>query len=608
MIRSVLVAAAFACVAPALAQTAGPTGIHTHPHTAPQVATQMAPQPPAEHAFGAVVADFETLERTNDPISAGQEGDRVAQSRLPDPSVAAVERTRVALEDFRVRLAAIDARQLSPEPALDREYLSRIVASRLEGLRFDEERIPFRNDSGFFTLADYLSGVTPIRTVEDANAWIARLDGYRVYLAAHTENMRRGIRTRFMQPRVVVEAALVSMRSIPVNADASPLMNNLKTLPASIPAAQADALRDRARAIIDTKIIPAQRALLAFMQDEYLPRAPLSPSVRDQPDGAAYYAWLIRDHTTTSMTPDQVHALGLQEVARIRARMDGVIRETGFTGTFAEFLAMLRTDQRFYAKTPEELLMRASEIAKRADDQLPALFRTLPRLTYGVRPVPEAIAATYTTGRYFSGSPAQGIAGGLMINTTKLDQRALYELPALALHEGVPGHHIQIALAQERTDLAWFRRNASVTAFTEGWGLYAEYLGEEMGIYRDPYERFGRLSYEMWRACRLVADTGIHWKRWSVAKARTCFDENSALSPHNITTELERYVSWPGQALGYKIGEIAFRRLRARAEAALGTRFDVRDFHDALLRDGPLPLDLLDRRIDAWILATQQTP
>ena len=583
MIRGLVIATALVCATPASAQT------------------------PPERDFAGVVADFGAFERANDPISAGQEGDRAALSLLPDPSPATVAKNKAALEAFRTRLAAIDARQLGAEPALDREYLSRIVAGRLEGARFDEERIPFRNDSGFFSLADYLASSTPIRTVADADAWIARLDASPAYLAAHTDNMRRGLRTRFMQPRVVVEAALVSLRAIPASADASPLMGNLKTLPATIPQAQADAIRARARTAIETKVIPAQRTLLAFMEREYLPRAPTALAVRDQPDGAAYYAWLIRDHTTTRMTPDQVHALGLAEVARIRARMDGVIREAGFAGTFPGFLAMLRTDPRFYARTPDELLMRASEIAKRADDGLPALFRTLPRLPYGVRPVPDAIAPAYTTGRYFSGSPQQGVAGGYMVNTTRLDQRALYELPALTLHEAVPGHHIQIALAQERTDLPWFRRNASVTAFTEGWGLYAEYLGEEMGMYRDPYEKFGRLSYEMWRACRLVADTGIHWKRWSIAKARTCFDENSALSPHNITTELERYVSWPGQALGYKIGEIELRRLRSKAEAALGPRFDVRDFHDAILRDGPLPLDLLERRIDAWIVARQRS-
>jgi len=562
----------------------------------------------ARQTLDAIVADFETYERANDPVSAGFEGDRAALARLPDPSPAATAVRKSTLESLRARLGAVDAGALGLQAALDREFLARIVDARLQGIRFDEARAPFSNDSGFWTLGDYLGASTRIRSVEDAEAWIARLEALPGYYTVQTANLRRGMATRFMQPRVVIDAALVSLRAVPASADDSPLMDPLKTLPATIPAAQADALRARARTAIDTGALPAQRALLQFMEGEYRPRAQTRLAARDLPNGAAYYAWTIRTHTTTNMAPDEVHALGLAEVARIRGRMDDVIREAGFTGSFADFQRMLRTDPRFYAKTPEELLMRASEIAKRSDDRLPGLFRTLPRLTYGVRPVPAALAPSYTTGRYFTGSPEQGVAGGYMVNTTRLDQRGLYELPALTLHEAVPGHHTQIALAQERTDLPWFRRNAEVTAFTEGWGLYAEYLGEEMGMYRDPYEKFGRLSYEMWRACRLVADTGIHWKRWTIAQARRCFDENSALSPHNITTEIERYISWPGQALAYKIGEIELRRLRAKAEAALGPRFDVRDFHDAVLRDGALPLDLLARRIDAWIAARAAAP
>jgi uncharacterized protein (DUF885 family) len=562
---------------------------------------------PAAHAdeapFAAAVAAFEAYERAHDPVSAGFEGDQAALSRLPDPSPAGASRRRVELERIKADLAAVAPTTLPPATALDHAFLSRVVQSRLDSIRWDEARVPFRNDSGFWSLPTYVGSVTRIRSAEDAEAWLTRLSLLPGYYEAQIANMRRGMANRVMQPKVVVEAALTSLSAVPASADASPLMQPLRAMPATIPGGES--YRDRARAIIEGKVLPSQRALLAFMKDEYLPRAPAQLAVRNQPDGARYYAWLIREHTTTSMTPDEVHALGLREVARIRTRMDEVTREAGFKGTFAEFQTMLRTDPRFYAKTPEELLMRASEIAKRADDRLPALFATLPRLPYGVRAVPADIAPAYTTGRYFSGSPQQGIAGGYMVNTTKLDQRGLYELPALTLHEAVPGHHIQIALAQERTDLPWFRRNAEVTAFTEGWGLYAEYLGEEMGMYRDPYEKFGRLSYEMWRACRLVADTGIHWKRWSLAQARQCFDENSALSPHNITTELERYVSWPGQALAYKIGEIELRRLRAKAEAALGARFDVRQFHDAILRDGPLPLDLLALRVDAWIAAQQ---
>lgn len=555
-----------------------------------------------------IIADFGDFEKANDPITAGFEGDRAALARLPDASPAAEAARKTALEGFKRRLDALDATKLDAESRLNRDFLGRVIALRLDSFRFDLNRIPFQNDSGFYSLADYLASATPIRSRADADAWLARLEAYPAYLAVNTENMRRGVRTGFMQSKPVVEAALVSLRALPETADQSPLLDPFKSLPASIPAADADALRQRLRTLVADKVLPAQREVRRYMEQDYLPRAPTRLAFRDKPDGAAFYMWSVRYHTTTNMTPDEVHALGLKEVARIRGRMDEVIRETGFKGTFPEFLQMLRTDPRFYPKTGEELLMRTAEIAKRADDRLPAYFRTLPRLTYGVRPVPDALAPAYTTGRYFSGSPEQGIAGGLMINTTKLDQRPLYELPALALHEGVPGHHLQIALSQERTDLPWFRRNADVTAFVEGWGLYAEYLGEEMGIYRDPYEKFGRLSYEMWRACRLVADTGIHWKRWTLPQARKCFEENSALSPHNITTELERYASWPGQADAYKIGEIEFRRLRAKAEAELGDRFDVRDFHDAVLRDGPLPLDLLDRRIDAWILARKQTP
>jgi uncharacterized protein (DUF885 family) len=285
-----------------------------------------------------------------------------------------------------------------------------------------------------------------------------------------------------------------------------------------------------------------------------------------------------------------------------------VIAETGFSGDRAAFVAMLRKDPRFYATSRQDLLEKASEVAKRVDDKLPRYFATLPRLTFGVRPVPAEIEETYTSARYFEGSPKTGVAGGYMVNTSHLDQRPLYELPALTLHESAPGHHTQIALGQELEGVPSFRRNADVTAFTEGWGLYAEQLGVEMGIYRDPYEQFGRLSMEMWRACRLVADTGIHWKGWSLEQARACFTENTALSPLNIEVELARYVGWPGQALAYKVGELKILELRRKAERALGPRFDVRRFHDAVLLAGPLPLDLLEQRIDAWIAAQNIKP
>lgn len=309
----------------------------------------------------------------------------------------------------------------------------------------------------------------------------------------------------------------------------------------------------------------------------------------------------MRGHTTTDLTPDQIHQIGLDEVARIRARMDVEMKASGWTGDFAGFLNFLRTDPQFYATSREALLQQASEMAKRADGGLPPLFATLPRLTYDVQPVPPQIEENYTTGRYNGGSMQNGVSAHYIVNTSKLDQRPLYELPALTLHEAVPGHHLQIALQQEAPGQPYFRRQANVSAYTEGWGLYAEYLGEEMGFYRTPYERFGRLSYEMWRACRLVADTGLHWMGWTEEQARACFRDNSALAAHNIETELQRYIGWPGQATAYKIGEIRLREIRARAERELGPKFNIRIFHDALLVEGPLPLALLDQRMDAWI-------
>ncbi|MBW8303618.1 MAG: DUF885 family protein, partial [Brevundimonas sp.] len=368
------------------------------------------------------------------------------------------------------------------------------------------------------------------------------------------------------------------------------------------------ALRARAAAAVADGVMPARREWVRFLRDDYLPRAPESLGLVHRPGGRALYAFLVQGYTTTDLSPDQIHQLGRDEVARIRARMDTEMQAAGWTGDFAGFLAFLRSDPQFYAATREGLLEKASEMAKRADDGLPALFGTLPRLPYGVRPVPREIEDSYTTGRYFGGSMENGVAGGYMVNTGRLDQRPLYELPALTLHEAVPGHHLQIALQQEAEEGPYFRKDANVTAFTEGWGLYAEFLGEEMGFYRTPYERFGRLSYEMWRACRLVADTGIHWMGWDIEQARACFRDNSALAPHNIETELQRYIGWPGQATAYKIGEIRLREIRARAERELGDRFDLRRFHDALLVDGPLPLALLDERMDRWIAEEKGRP
>jgi uncharacterized protein (DUF885 family) len=553
-----------------------------------------------------VIADYERFNRQVDPLSAGQEGDREALRRLPDVRPETEQAERKQLIAFDERLAKIDAQQLSAEAAVNHALLTRILKQSIAEAGFDFSRIAFENDSGFHTLPDYLARSTTIVSRADADAWLGRLAALPTWYEQNVANLKRGIRTRFTQPRIVADRVLqVARKQVEAKPEDSSLLLPFAQMPASIPAATQADYRAKALALVRDRIYPAQRAFSEFMAREYVPAARPALAWRTTPDGEASYRFLVRQHTTTDMTPDQIHELGLEEVARIRGLMDKTIAQTGFKGSFAEFQTMLRTDPRFYPHTATELLEKASEIAKRSDDQLPRLFGTLPRLTYGVRPVPAEIAEGYTTGRYWRGSMQTGQAGGYMVNTSHLDQRSLYELPALTLHEAVPGHHLQIALSQELSGLPYFRRNITVTAFTEGWGLYSEFLGEEMGIYRDPYEQFGRYSYEMWRACRLVADTGIHWLGWDIEQARRCFTDNSALSAHNIQTELERYVSWPGQALAYKVGELRFRQLRREAEQALGERFNIRQFHDTLLLDGPLPLDVVEMRVRDWIKKSQ---
>ena len=363
-------------------------------------------------------------------------------------------------------------------------------------------------------------------------------------------------------------------------------------------------MQARATALIRDVVAPEYTKWHDLFVKDYLPACRRSDSASTLPGGAAWYASRVRAHTTTDLTPDQIHAIGLSEVARIRARMDDVAAKAGYPSR-AAFIAHLRTDPRYYAKTAEELLQVAARQAKTIDGLLPRYFGTLPRLPYGLKPIPAAEAEGTTTAYYMPGAPESGIAGTYYVNTSKLDQRPYWELPALTAHEAVPGHHNQIALQQE-LPLPPFRKYlASFTAYVEGWALYSEYLGEEMGLYDTPEKMMGRLSYEMWRACRLVVDTGIHAKGWDKARAVAFMKDNSALSDANIDAEVNRYISWPGQALGYKLGEIKIRELRARAEAALGPKFNLRAFHDAVLAQGAVPLTVLDSQIDAWI-ATQK--
>ena len=578
--------------------------------TSAMTASAQAPAPPAamaeNPALASIIADYDAWQLSLNPIQAGREGDQAAKSRLSDQSRAAEVARLEPLNAFKRRLAAVELSTLSSNDALNRDFLAIIVDRSIESIGLDGGRLAFNSEGGPGQSAGFLATGTRITNRADADAWLSRLEGLSAWYDEGLADARRGLATGFVQPKSVVESALAIFRNEAAFTPATdPLLRPFANLPPSIPAADQDALRTRAAVIVAERIVPRRQAWVDFTANEYLPAAPTEVGIGSRPGGRDFYAFEARRYTTTDLTPDQIHRIGLEEVARIRARMDAEMIASGWTGDFAGFLNHLRTDPQFYATSREDMLEKASEMAKRADGGLPALFRTLPRLTYNVRPVPLDIEDNYTTGRYNGGSLEEGVPGGYIVNTGKLDQRPLYELPALTLHEAVPGHHLQIALQQEAAAGPAFRRNAGVTAFTEGWGLYSEFLGEEMGFYRTPEERFGRLSYEMWRACRLVADTGMHWMGWTIEQARACFTDNSALSPHNIETELQRYIGWPGQALAYKIGEIRLRAIRTRAEQALGERFNLRDFHDALLVDGPLPLDLLDRRMDAWIAAQQ---
>jgi uncharacterized protein (DUF885 family) len=482
----------------------------------------------------------------------------------------------------------------------------RMLRDELAEHRFRTWRAPLTSDSGFHTRLVRLPDEMPLATVRDYENYIARLRALPAYFDQHVAFLREGLRTGFTLPRVVLDGYEGTMAAHVVTApEESVFWAPFRTFPPGVPAAEHERLRSAGRAAIAGAVVPAFRRLREFFTGTYVPGARTTIGASELPDGRAYYEWCVRHYTTLDVPPEDVHATGLREVARIRAEMEAIVRETGFSGTFPEFLAFLRTDPRFYAKTPEELLEKASRIAKRMDGKLPSLFRRLPRQPYGVEPVPAELAPKYTGGRYV-GAPLDGTkAGTYWVNTHALDSRPLYTLEALTLHEAVPGHHLQIALAKELEGLPPFRRYGYVNAFGEGWGLYSERLGLEAGFYTDPYSRFGRLTYEMWRAGRLVVDTGVHAKGWTRSQAIEFLASNTALSLHEVTTEVDRYISWPGQALAYKMGELKIRELRSRAEKALGERFDVRAFHEAVLAQGAVTLDVLEDQIEAFIAASR---
>lgn len=525
------------------------------------------------------------------PESATYFGVPGGHDRWTDQSLAAHERRRSDASAPLDALKAIDPDRLDAESALNLELFRRVAEMRAEAARFPQHLLAVSQMGGPQQRVASTLAMMPTATAEQRAQVMSRLAGVADLVDQTVELLRAGIAGGVTQPAVVMAGVPGQVEAMLTAADRSPLLEPF-----------AGALGPDAEAVIDKKVNPAFERMHRFLVDEYLPAARTDIACAALPDGDEWYRHLVARHTTTALSPDEIHDIGLSEVARIRAAMDEVMAETGFGGGFDEFCHHLRTDPRFYCSTADELLARYRDICKRIDPGLAGLFGTLPRLPYGVKAVPSYSERSQTTAYYQPGSPDTGRPGWYFANTYDLASRPIWEMEALSLHEAVPGHHLQIALAQELEDVPEFRRRwGAYTAYVEGWGLYAESLGTDLGLYQDPHSRFGQLTYEMWRAVRLVVDTGMHSRGWTRDRAIDYFQRNSSKPVHDITVEVDRYIAWPGQALAYKIGERAIRALRAHAETQLGARFDVRSFHDSVLLSGPMPLDVLDRRVRDWV-------
>lgn len=505
--------------------------------------------------------------------------------------------------ELLAELDAIDRDKLSEENRINLTILRGQVQNSVDEYVFNTHYMPLTSEYGFHSSLSFMISSSDYTKAKDYDVYLAKLQQIPRFFQQNIGWMRKGLEVGLTQPQAVLEGYQDSITAYIVDdATQSEFYNPFLKNTSGLSESEFLQRQQQAQKIIKEQVIPAYQGYLTFFNNEYQPGARKEIGISSTPNGKAFYENRAKYYTTTDMTPKEIHELGLQEVARIRAEMDKIIKEVGFEGSFADFVHFLRTDPQFYAKTPEELLKEASYIAKKMDAQLPKLFHTLPRMPYGVAPVPASIAPKYTTGRY-SGSRRDDQAGYYWVNTYALDKRPLYVLEALTLHEAVPGHHLQISLNSELESLPSYRRNAYLSAFGEGWGLYSEFLGIEAGFYQDPYSDFGRLTYEMWRAARLVVDTGMHMYGWSRERAMTFMSENTALSLHNVKTETDRYISWPAQALSYKIGELTIKRLRHEAEQALGQDFDVREFHHQILRHGSVPMSVLEEQIQLYIKA-----
>ncbi len=498
-------------------------------------------------------------------------------------------------------LSKIAIENLSETENISLELLKFTLQENIDFYEYEAYLNPLLSDSGFHTSLPY--SVRSFSTHQQFVDYLNKLNALPVFVEQHIVLMREGLKKGISQPKIIFNDFEDTYDSqIVANFEDSFYYSPFKQLPASLSTQQKDSLLTAAKNVIEEKVIPQFKIIKAFFEDEYFVKTRAEGGVSNQKNGKEYYQNRVNYYTTSNISSEEVHQIGLQEVARIKAEMQNVIEEVKFKGSFDEFLIFLRTNEQFYAKTGDDLLKEARNISKKIDAQLPKYFITLPRKPYGVAPVPDVIAPKYTTGRYKSPEKDSNEPGYYWVNTYNLKSRPLYVLPALTLHEAVPGHHLQISLTNELGEnFPKFRRNLYLSAYGEGWGLYSEFLGNDMGIYETPYENFGKYTYEMWRACRLVVDTGIHDKNWTRAQAVDYLKSNTALSIHEVNTEIDRYISWPGQALSYKIGELKIRELRKKAEEALGTKFDIREFHEIILGEGTVTLAILEKRILNYI-------
>ncbi|ATS36896.1 MULTISPECIES: DUF885 domain-containing protein [Xanthomonas] len=574
--------------------------------TSAQAATPPAPatltaEAPADARFRAIY-EKEWAWRQAETGQADEDSDTTGDNtHLPDVSATAQQARLAVWDGVLKQLEGIDPKQLSPANQINFAIYRPQVENLAAEVRLRAYEMPFNSDSSFWSNLGFMAQ-RPMKTAAEYRAYIARLNDVPRYFEQQTVNMRAGLARGFSVPRAVLDGRDVSIATVADVKDPteSTFYAPFKQLPAQIPAAEQAQLREQAEAALRTAVLPAYSKLLTFFRNDYMPKARTTLAAEALPDGKAFYRQQIREYTTLELTPEQIHRIGLDEVARIQTQMNAIIKQVGFKGSFAQFLTFLRTDPQFYAKTPQELLDRAAWISKRVDGQVGKFIGTLPRGRFTIKPVPDDIAPFWTAGR--------GGATTYWVNTYNLPSRPLYNLPALTLHESSPGHSLQGSLALEQGEQPAFRRENYISAYGEGWALYTEKLGQEMGIYETPYDEFGRLTYEMWRACRLVIDTGVHHDGWSREQALAYLRDRTALSEHEVTTEVDRYISWPGQALSYKLGEITIVKLRAEAEKELGDRFDIKAFHDVVLRQGSVTLPVLEQQVRAFIAESKARP